>query len=434
MGEERAEVVIVGAGPAGIAAAYTLAKAGLEVVVFERGRYPGAKNVMGGILYTPILNRLIPEFWKKAPLERNVTRRRFSLLTPEAEVAFDFKTEDYNRPPYNNTFTVLRAEFDRWFARKAEEAGSMIITETVVDDLIWEDGRVVGARARRAEGDLYADVVICADGANSLLARKANMRQGFTTDQMVVAVKEVIGLPREIIEDRFSLSENEGMAIQYFGDAVKGMFGSGFIYTNKESISVGVGCSVHDLVRKHIKPNDLLEHFKGHPCVRNLIRGGKTQEYLAHLIPEGGYENLPKLATNGLMLVGDAAGLMNTSFYQEGSNLAMASGVMAAETVIEAKEKGDCSGKSLAGYVRRLNDSFVIKDLKKYRRMLKFGTNNPKFFEHYPQLIAEMLTDFFGITETPKGEIEKEIIRRFRREVGLFGLFRDLARLGRAIR
>lgn len=433
MEEEKVEVVVVGAGPAGISAAYTLAKAGVDVVVIERGRYPGAKNVMGGILYTTILDRLIPEFWKEAPVERNVTRRRFSLLAPEAEIAFDFRSEDYNRPPYNNAFTVLRAQFDRWFAKKAEEAGSMVITETVVDDLIWEDGRVVGVRARREEGDLYADVVICADGVNSFLARKANLRQEFTTHDMAVAVKEVIGLPREVIEERFCLSGNEGAAIQYFGDAVKGMFGSGFIYTNKESISVGVGCSIRDFVQKKIKPNELLEHFKNHPCVRNLIKGGKTQEYLAHLIPEGGYWSIPKLVTNGLMLVGDAAGLMNASFYQEGSNLAMASGTMAAMTVIEAKGKEDFSEKSLAAYIKRLNESFVIKDLVKYRRMPKLA-DTPQFFDRYPRLLAEMMTDFFSINESPKGEIEKRIMRKLIQEVGPSQLARDIVRLGRTMR
>lgn len=434
MEKDRVDTIVVGAGPAGISAAYVLAKAGLEVVVFERGRYPGAKNVMGGVLYTPILNRLIPEFWKEAPLERHVVKRRFSLLAPRAEIAFDFRTEDFNHLPYNHSFTVLRAQFDRWFAGKAEEAGAMIITETVVDDLLWEDGRVVGVRARREEGELYANVVICADGANSLLAKKANLRQEFSPDQMVVAVKEVMALPREIIEDRFALSGDEGMAIQYFGDAVKGTFGSGFIYTNRESLSVGVGCTAQELIRKGINPNELLEHFKSHSCVRNLVRGGKSREYLAHLIPEGGYHNLPKLVTHGLILVGDAAGLMNTSFYQEGSNLAMASGVMAAETVIEAEEKGDFSEKALSNYQHKLNRSFVIKDLKKYRNMPQFGAKNPQFFEYYPQLLAEMLTDFFTISEASKGEIEKQVISKLRKEIGLFRLFRDLITLGRGIR
>src|SRR3989337_1262090 len=137
---ERYDCIIVGAGPAGITAAYKLAGAGLNVLVFERGEFPGSKNKFGGILYSTILNKLIPEFWKEAPVERHVVRRRYSFLSKDSEAACDLKFDAFNNPPYNHSFTVLRARFDKWFAKKAEEAGAVIVTDAVVDDFITEGG------------------------------------------------------------------------------------------------------------------------------------------------------------------------------------------------------------------------------------------------------------------------------------------------------
>jgi electron transfer flavoprotein-quinone oxidoreductase len=206
---EEFDAIVVGAGPAGIAAAYTMAKAGLMVAVFERGQYPGAKNVSGGILFASVLNEMIPGFWEQAPVERPVTRRRFAALTAEDEVAVEIDVGAYERPPHNNSFTVLRARFDRWFAAEAEEAGAFVLPETVVDDLIVEGGKVVGVRARREEGEMYARVVILADGALSLLSKKAGLRGDFAPHHMISAVKEIVEFPDGVVADRFGLEENQ---------------------------------------------------------------------------------------------------------------------------------------------------------------------------------------------------------------------------------
>src|SRR3990167_4465659 len=363
---DKFDCILIGAGPSGIACAYKLAKAGLNIVVFERGEYPGSKNVSGGVLYSTVLNKLIPEFWKEAPVERHVTKRRYSILSKDSEMAMELTFDSFNNPPYNNSFTVLRAKFDQWFAKKAEDAGAIILTETVVDDFIWQDGKVIGVKARREGGDVFADVIVCAEGANSLLAEKAGLKKKPTDHQMISAAKEVISLPREVIEDRFNLENDDGLTMEFFGDAVKGMIGSGFIYTNKDSLSIGVGCPISVMKKNNMRPNDLLDAFKVHPMVKKFLRGGKTEELSAKMIPEPGYKNLPKLVANGLLLVGDSAGFVNPSLYREGSNMAMASGAMAAEAILEAKEEGDFSEAALNSYVNRLNDSFVMNDLKRY--------------------------------------------------------------------
>lgn len=406
------DAIVVGGGPSGMCAAYTMAKAGMDVAVIERGEYPGSKNLFGGILFTTILNKLIPNFWEEAPVERNIISRKFSYLTEDSQLAVELKTEQYNKPPYNNTFTVLRSKFDRWFSEKTESIfneNSFVFSGFTVIDVIKEGHKIVGVVTDK-EGPMYADVIICAEGANSLLAEKAGLKKKPEPHDMVTGVKEVIALPPEVINDRFALAGNEGVAIEFFGKAVDGMVGGAFIYTNKESLSVGISCSIDDFIHKNVNPNEVLDRFKEHPSVKNLLRGGETIEYSAHMIPEFGYDKLPDLVSHGIMLVGDSAGFVNTSHYHEGSNLAMASGVMAGETAIIAKQKGDFSAETLSLYKDKLDDSFVMKDMKNFRRAAKFLHANPQVLNDYPTTMVQSMVDYFTISERSKVEIRKDVI------------------------
>ena len=163
--DEMFDVAIVGAGPAGISAACVLADRGAKVVVLERGEYPGAKNMFGGVLYGHGLEQIIPDYVQKnCPIERNIVESRIFYLSEEAGLSFACRDKVFFEQNRNNAFTVGRAKFDRWFADQAAAKGALIVCATVVTDFLRDGtGRVIGVKTDRAEGDLRAKVVLLAD-------------------------------------------------------------------------------------------------------------------------------------------------------------------------------------------------------------------------------------------------------------------------------
>src|SRR5260221_327712 len=317
---QQFDAIVVGAGPAGSSAALAMARSGLQLALIERGEYPGAKNVSGAALYAPnLLAELLPGYWEEAQLERYLTRRAITFLGQEAAVSLDFRTQHFSRPPYNG-FTILRPRFDRWLASKAEEAGALLITSTVVDDLLYKDGRVIG--------------VLCRS--------------------------------------------------QY-------------------------------------------------PAVAPLVRDSVTLEYSAHMIPEGGWAMLPSLSRAGFMVVGDAAGFVFAAgLFLEGMNFAIASGLEAAATAQLAHADHDFSAQSMARYRKRLESSFVLKDLKNFKRAPAF-VNNERLQNVYPELLCETMENIFRSNGKPRRKIGRVAFDTVRRKVPLRTLLRDGWQAGRAL-
>ncbi|MBE4909523.1 FAD-dependent oxidoreductase [Bacillus luteolus] len=423
---EKFDVIVVGAGPAGTSCAYTCAKNGLNVLLIERGEYPGSKNVMGGVLYRKQMEEIIPEFWKEAPLERPVIEQRFWMMDKESMVSFGYKGLEWGREPYNN-FTVLRAKFDQWFAIKAVEQGALLINETVVTECIVKDGRVIGVRTDRPDGDVYADVVVLADGVNSLLGKQLGFHKEFKPHEVALTVMEVINLPKDKINERFNLEDDQGCTVEIFGDSTKGNLGTAFLYTNKDSLNIGVGTTLSSMIKAKMKPYDLLDYVKSHPMVKPYLEGGEPLEYLAHLIPEGGYNSIPKLVGNGVIVVGDAAQLVN-AIHREGSNMAMSSGKMAAETIIRAKERNRYDEETLDYYRVNLYNSFIGKDLKKYKDAAHTFEEYPQYFKEYLPMVNQAASKFFTVDGTAKRDKQKDIIRSFTKEKGAVKVIQDMYR------
>ncbi|MHB9111082.1 MAG: FAD-dependent oxidoreductase [Thermoleophilia bacterium] len=420
----RFDAIIVGGGPAGLSAACTLADGGARVAVIERGDWPGSKNMMGGLIFSQPTAQIAPEFWKKAPLERHITRREMWLTTGESVLRAAYESTDLGAEPYNS-FSVFRSRFDKWLAGEARAKGAIIITETLVEDLLMEGDRVVGVRTGRPEGELEADVVILCEGVNPFLAEKAGLSKGVKPESVALAVKEVLALPREKLEDRFNLEEGNGAAYEVIGEITGGIPGTGFIYTNRDTVSIGVGVILKDMVNHTQEAYALLERFKAQPQVQRLIHGASPREYAAHLIPEGGYRGMPKLHGNGVLVAGDAAGMVNAVF-TEGANLAVLSGRMAAETVLRARECGSFEAITLSHYRDQLEKSIIMKDLKTFQHVTPFLSSHPHFFTMYPELASAAVKELLTIDSLSKANKMHLIIKLVRSQRPARKLMKDL--------
>ena len=421
--EEKFDAIVVGAGPAGSACGYTLAKAGLNTLVVERGKFPGAKNMWGGAYYGPLLYKLFPNFWEEAPVERYIKRRKFSFITEDSVLSVDFATTKFDNPPYNG-FSILRAKFDRWLASKAEQAGAIVASGLQADDLLWEGRKVSGIKA--GGDDLPANVVVACDGANSILSEKAGLRSDLSPKDMKQGVKEVIQLPREVIERRFNLTGKEGIAWESLGTFTKGIPGGAFIYTNEDSLSIGVVVQLHALADKNVKANDLLEEYKQHPEVATFLKDGQMVEYSAHLIPVSGKAMMPELYSDGFLVAGDAASMtLATGLALEGANFAIASGVAAAETIIKAKKSADFSKSALAHYQMRLEQNFVLKDLETFKKSPRF-LENPRLYKQYPEFLCETAAKIFTNDGHPREKTMKLIKQAMNGRISFLQIIRDL--------
>ena len=415
------DAIIVGGGLAGSTAAYILAQKGLEVLLIERGNYGGAKNMTGGRLYAHSLEKIIPSFAEEAPVERRVVRERICMMTENDAVTMEYRSPRLAEKG-SDSYVVKRGEFDRWLFDKAEEAGATATAGIKVDELIVENNRVTGVICGGEA--MTADVVILADGVNSLLAEKAGLRERVKPSQVAVGVKETYELPASVIEDRFGLTGNEGAACLYAGSPSNGLVGGGFLYTNKDSISIGLVLGLEHIGESKKTIEDMLVAFSTHPEIAPLIKDGKLLERSGHVVPEAGLSMVSTLYGDGYLICGDAAGFcLNIGYMVRGMDLAIASGELAAKAVLEAKEKGDYSSATLKSYKTMLDQSFIMNDLSVYKNFPSF-MENPRIFNQYPEMLSDILADMFIIDGKSAVPLRKKAMKHLK-AVGLMNLVKD---------
>ena len=351
--------------------------------------------MFGGRIYSWALHDLLPDWAKDCPVERYVVRENMAFLTEDASLTISFDSPKLAQGRAAS-FTALRAKFDAWLAKKAQDAGAMLVTGIRVDDLWREQGRVRGVTV--APNDrVSADLVVIAEGAASTLVRSAGLRGDIEPREVSVGVKETIEVPAETIQERFRLGEKEGAAFVFAGNASLGLRGGGFLYTNQSTLSVGVVVSSEDLARKKVEVQDVQTKFRMHPAVQRWIAGGKVVEYSAHLIPELGAGMMPRLCADGVLVAGDAAGfLINNGYTFRGVDLAIASGIAAGEAAETARAAGGMTAANLMSYEKFLRTRNVLTDLERFRRAPLY-MKNERLFDVYPRMLMEIAERLYTI-------------------------------------
>lgn len=420
------DAIVVGAGLAGSVAAYELAKAGKEVLMVERGNFAGAKNMTGGRLYAHSLKKVFPDFEKEAPLERKICHERISLMTGDSNFTVDFSS-DAMEDESQASYSVLRGPFDQWLASKAEDAGAEAIYGIPVESLIRdESGKVCGIKA--GEDEITAELVILCDGVNSLLAQEAVVYSKPPASQIAVGVKEVFELDEQTIDDRLLCNPGEGAAWLFAGDATHGVFGGGFMYTNRTSISLGVVAGIEACASSaNATPvYQMLEDLKKHPAVAPLIKGAKVVEHSGHMVPEGGINIMPPLIGDGVMLAGDSAMMcINLGYMVRGMDYAIAAGQMAGQQAVKALDAGDTSKAGLQGYVDALEQSFVLKDLRQYKDEPAFMENFERMFNGYPVMVRDIMNSMFVVDGSPVTPMKQNVMPIVKR-MGIMNILKDV--------
>lgn len=380
MNADRFDAIVIGGGPAGLSAAYFLAKRGLSTLVLERGKSLGSKNVYGGKIYSHHLERLFPGFAGDAPVHRWVRRERFSLVVGDDVVTLEYASNG------SACFTTTLTEFARWLGRRAEGEGAVVLTEARVDGLIRHGPKVEGVIVGNER--LESDVVIIAEGANRVLLEREGFAPAPDPRHLAIGVKEVLSLSAEKISERFGLEDNEGLSWMFMGSVTDGLPDGGFLYTLRDHVSVGVVMWLGSAGVVERRLYEYVERLRLHPKLSPLLRDAKVVEYSSHItIVDPLRYKPPKLSGPGYMIVGDAAGLIgNLGFTFRGVDYAVYSGYLAGI----AYEKIRDGGEDWGYYERLVRGSPIYREIKKYGGSHEI-LRDPRMLRDFPELVNEVL-------------------------------------------
>ena len=406
----RFQVIVVGARFAGCAAAKPHAHNGVKVLLVERADEGGAKNLSGGILWGNDLAKVLPDWKATFPAERPVTNKKVGLLS-EKGPAFVVDYHDAGMKVEGVGLAVQPAKTDKRLVEQARKAGVTVIMGVNVEGLHRENGRVVGVVQ---SGELTrANLVIIADGANSRLTLQGDLRHGdkkLDLDHYALGVKEVLKLPRTVIDDRFHVGADGGMAGEFVLGRSDGIMAGGFLYTNGETLSLGVVINLKSMKGQgELTTHHVVEQFRNHPYIAQLVKGAELVEYGAHLVPEGGYASFSEFYQDGVLVCGDAAGFcFSNGIVIQGMNYAVRSGICAADAAVHAIEKGDFSTVTLQAYERLLAKDGLVADFERFKSVGKFMWN-PRLFQKYPDFLAAAFKSMLG-SEGPKRKVKDHLM------------------------
>ena len=271
-------------------------------------------------------------------------------------------------------------------------------------------------------------MVVACDGVNSFLAKEAGLVRRADPADYTLGVKETLALPKEVIDERFAVRGRDGVDIAMLG-CTAGVPGGGFLYTNLDTLGIGVVLKLPALAAQGPRPEEIIAGLKAHPAIAPLVEGAELKEYSAHLIPEGGLGMMPAFGAPGLLVAGDAAALcLAAGIWLEGVNFAMASGMVAGEVIARAMASGTALGADLPDrYRRALEGTFVLQDHRRLRRAPHLVLSD-RVQRQYPALVTNVVERVFQVDNpSPKPGVRR-IVMEERKRAGL--RWRDLVRDG----
>jgi electron-transferring-flavoprotein dehydrogenase len=376
------DVVFVGGGPANLAGAIHLkrlaAQAGreVEICLIEKAESIGAHSLSGAVLDLKALTELLPDYATRGcPIEETDLRDGIFYLTPRGQIRLPLTPAFMHNA---GCAVISLSKFCAWLGTVAEELGVNIFPGFAgVEALYDESGRrVVGVRtgdkgigkngtpkSNMEPGvDLRAAVTVLGEGPKGSLMREVGKRLGLCDGKMPqtfeTAVKEVIELPaaNAFQDSPFTVIHTFGFPL---GLDTKG---GGFLYRMRENrVALGLVVGL-DYENPMLEPYQEFLRFKRHPLIAGLIRGGKVLQQGAKTLAAGGWYTMPQLAMDGALVVGDSACMLNTRRLK-GIHTAMKSGMLAAETALDALERADASAAVLRGYADRMAASWIRSEL-----------------------------------------------------------------------
>ncbi len=436
------DVIVVGAGPAGAAASMSLARNGVKVLMLEKAKVPGEKNMSGGVLYGDFpgeegIRSLVPDFESSAPLERQIISHEVVMLgAPDTKkgTALFYKMSKTSLAgrlglfsasfETGHDFSVLSRPFDSWFADLAVKEGATLSTETTATELIMEDGSVAGVRT--TSEDLRANVVIDSSGVSSTLVEQAGLRGRLTPRQLYHGIKRVYGLDPAVIEKRFRVSPGKGRASFYLGEFMRGIGGGAFVYTNRDTLSVGLVVELDSLVRATTerfdavgKLIDVQDEFEEHPMVAELLDGATQLEYSAHNTPKSFKSILKKPYADGFLVAGDALGsFVKIGPMVDGIRRAITSGIMAGVAYMQASTSGSFRARNLSRY-RDLLDP-IYDDVGRSGRD-SFVSESSFIYHALPRVIfgTRLMSETYTFEPRTETKASKDSIQRVEAETSL---------------
>ncbi len=384
------DVVIVGAGPAGLAAAIkikqlaTLQNQSIQVCILEKGAQVGAHILSGAVLEPRSLKSLLPDTWQEAPLNSPVTNDKFIFLTEK---------NTYHLPtpaPMKNkgNFIISLGELCQFLAAEAERLGCEIYPGFAATDILYnENGEVIGVSTGDMGTDkegiptinyqpgmhLLAKQTLFAEGCRGELSQhlmhRFDLRKNVLPQTYGLGIKEIWQIP-DAQHQRGHVVHTVGWPLDYR------TYGGSFIYhlsNNRIAIGFVVGL---DYQNPWLNPFEEFQRFKTHPFLRNLLSGGERIAYGARALNEGGWQSLPKLTFPGGLLIGDSAGFLNVAKIK-GIHTAMQSGMLAAEACFEAMACDATKGQvELTAFTNKVKQSWIAEELYKVRNIrpgFRFG-------------------------------------------------------------